>query len=299
VLLDRRRLPLNALRAFEATGRHCHMRAAAEELGVTHGAISRHVRHLEALLEVELFKRDRNRLTLTSAGQRLLSAVSEGFERITEGALYIDPERMAGPLRIAATASIATNWLLPVIGEFFRRYPETEIRLQRIEPSETDLSLDFDLAVTYGHPGGRRHRVEELFTEEFFPVASPQLAGPGRRRRRPQDVLKYPLLHDRLQNWPAWLREAGLQEAAASGNLYLHDAFQAINAARRGYGVALADQLEVVEDLRSGRLVRLAEPVLRSAAATYLVQHDGSRDSVRARVFADRLRAAVAEARAA
>ncbi|KKL56418.1 hypothetical protein LCGC14_2245580, partial [marine sediment metagenome] len=112
------------MRAFEAAAKHCHMRKAADELGVTHGAISRQVKQLEQRLGTELFDRSNNRLALTSAGIRLLQVVAEALDSITEATVCLDPESMAGSLVIASTPSISVGWLLRVIGEFSRQYPE-------------------------------------------------------------------------------------------------------------------------------------------------------------------------------
>lgn len=273
------------------------MRAAAEELGVTHGALSRHVRQLEKRLGVELFERHHNRLTLTSAGSRLLAAVTDGFDRITEGALLVDPAQMAGLLQVAATPSIVTNWLLAIIGEFSERYPEIEIRLRRIEPRQTDLSPEFDVAVCYGHPGGRRLAVDELFREQFFPVGSPLLIESAKDIRLPEDLLNYPLLHDHLQNWPKWLRAAAGISDPAPRNMYLHDAFQAINAARRGYGIALADRMEVYEDLKMGTLIKLSEFTIAASTSIYIVRHPGESTNLRASFFVESVLDVVSQVR--
>ena len=111
-MLNKRTLPLSGLRAFESAGRHLHLGRAGEELGVTHGAISHQVRALEAQLGVKLFIRANSRLQLTDAGQRLLMAVGEGFEKILEGAQHLDPDSLAGSLIIACTQTRApVGWL--------------------------------------------------------------------------------------------------------------------------------------------------------------------------------------------
>ena len=99
-MLDRRTLPLSALRAFESAGRRLHMGRAGEDLGVTHGAISHQVKTLERQLDVELFVRANNRLKLTSAGERLLLAVRDGFDRIIDGELQLDCDQLTGNLVI-------------------------------------------------------------------------------------------------------------------------------------------------------------------------------------------------------
>ena len=102
-MFDRRTLPLSALRAFESAGRHLHLGRAGSELGVTHGAISHQVRALEDKLGLKLFTRANNRLQLTSAGEHLLSSVRDGFDRIVDGALHLNPDSIAGELTIGCT----------------------------------------------------------------------------------------------------------------------------------------------------------------------------------------------------
>ena len=94
----KRRTPLNTLRAFEAVGRHCHVRRAAEELHLTHAALSRQVRILEEQLDVQLFDREKNRMQLTPAGRRFLSVVQHALHTLDEGVLHLDPESLAGEL---------------------------------------------------------------------------------------------------------------------------------------------------------------------------------------------------------
>ena len=144
--ISRRNLPLNALRSFEVAARHCHLRRAAEELGVTHGAVSRQIRQLEAQLDTCLFDRSNNRLTLTQEGRRLALAVGEALDRLTEGALSVDPGSLPGELVVAAPPSISACWLLAMIGDFNRSYPEIAIRLDNINPLHDTL---YHLSVSY------------------------------------------------------------------------------------------------------------------------------------------------------
>lgn len=294
MLFSRRNLPLNALRAFEVTGKHCHMRLAAKELGVTHGALSRQVRTLEELLGVELFKREHNRLTLTSAGVRLLKAVQEGFDLITQGALYLDPDNMTGPLLIATTPSIASNWLVRLIGEFSLKYPEVEIQLIMIEPRQQHLPSEFDVAICYGEPSFSSGNICQLFTDRFFPVCSPQLISDEKPIREPEDLFHYTLLYDRLGYWPAWFSSLGIDDKP-SRSMYLADALQTLNAARMGYGIALVDQMEVTEELRAGTLIRLSDHTTEAKYPMYMVAQEDDKQTLRAKVFWGWIKNAVAE----
>lgn len=287
MLLCRRKLPLNALRAFEAAARHCNLRSAARELGVTHGAVSRQVRQLEGQLGVALFERSHNRLALTSAGQRLMANVGEAFDQIAKSALYLDPESMAGSLVIGSTPSITLGWLLRVIGEFHRRYPEVQLQLRSIAPGEKNLPAAHDICICYGLPNAGTRLVTELFTERYFPVCSPAVVGGGPMPRRPRDLLQYPLLEDRHGHWMRWFERQGVTAPVADNLLFLEESHQIISAVREGYGVGMVDRIEVSRDLRRGSLIALSEDKVRAEHSHYLVHDPNDRMSLRARVFID------------
>ena len=194
--LSRRNLPLNALRAFEVAARYCHLGLAAEELGVTHGAVSRQVRQLEDQLGVTLFDRSHRRLTLTTAGRRLSVTVGEALNRLTDGTLYLDPESVAGRLVVATTPSISTGWLLAMISAFSEKYPEIELHLVNIQPGQKQLPPEVSVAVCFGEPEEPHRLVRELFREQHFPVASPALLAAGHPVGNASDLLRYPLIHE-------------------------------------------------------------------------------------------------------
>ena len=293
--VSRRNLPLNALRAFEVAARHCHLRHAAEELGVTHGAVSRQVRQLEESLGVELFDRSRNRLTLTAAGRRLMSTVSDALDRITESTLYLDPESVAGTLVVAATPSITTGWLLSLIRQFNETYPEIELRLVNIGPQQRDLPPETSVAICFGEPDAPQKVIRELFRERYFPVCSPALLRADAPINKPADVLHYPLIHDQHERWQRWLARHSLSPAMARQSLHLEEAFQVLSAAREGCGIGLADRIEVSRDLRNGSLVALSEDTVEARHSHYLVTEQLPRRCVRARLFADHVMREVGE----
>lgn len=285
--LSRRNLPLNALRAFEVAGRYCHLGRAAQELGVTHGAVSRQVRHLEQVLGVELFDRSHNRLALTAAGRRLQGTVSDALNRMTEGTLYLDPEAVAGTLVVAATPSISTGWLLGMMRDFGRKYPEIELRLLNIEPWQKELPAEVSVAICFGEPTAPQRLLRPLFRERYFPVCSPGLLADGDSISSPADLLRYPLVHDQHGRWQRWLALHSMDVSNASHNLYLQDAFQVLSAVREGCGIGLADRIEVGNDLRNGNLVTLSEHTVEASQSHYLVTDTAQRISVRARLFSE------------
>ncbi|TDG13579.1 LysR family transcriptional regulator [Seongchinamella unica] len=287
--ITRRNLPLNAMRAFEVAARHCHLRRAAEELGVTHGAVSRQIRQLEAQLGTELFDRSKNRLTLTLEGRRLALAVGEALDRLTEGALSVDPGSLPGELVIAAPPSISACWLLAMIGEFNRSYPEIEIRLDNISPLQQELPPDIEVAVCFGEPRAPKKVVRELFRETYGPVASPALLPPEGTVSGPRELLDLPLIHDRHGRWQRWLANQGLSPRHARSHIYVQDSYLGICAARDGCGVFLADRIEVSSDLRNGGLVALGGATVEARHSHYLVTDLPGVISARARIFAEYL----------
>ena len=287
--ISRRNLPLKARGAFEVAARHCQWRHAAQELGVTHGAVSRQVRQLEDNLGVELFDRSHNRLVLTSAGRRLLATMSDALDRITESTLYLDSESVAGTLVVGSTPSTTMGWLLSVLRDFTEKYPEIELRLVNLEPQQRDLPAEVSVAICFGEPDAPNRVIQELFRERYFPVCSPSLIRSGDPLARPEDLMGYPLIHDQHGRWQRWLARHSLSPDLASQNFYLPDSFQMLEATREGCGIGLADRIEVARELRNGSLVALSEDTVEARHSHYLVTEQSQRMSVRARLFADHL----------
>lgn len=285
-----RRFPLNSLRAFEAVGRHGHVRRASEELHLTHAALSRQVRLLEAELGCALFLRAHNGMQLTSAGRRFLAAVQSAMDTLARGVVHLDPEALSGELVVATTPTVSINWLPFVIGEYTRQYPEVELRVVTLEPHQRKLPSQFDLALCLGMPEVRDKAVEKLYQEYYFPVCSPALISAERPVNRPVDLLAYPLVHERLQHWEEWFATQGIDSARGTSNIYFDYGFQSIEAARQGLGIVLADKLEVAADLRRGSLVRLLEEDMPVDEGIYLVSDPQDARSVRVQLFVDELR---------
>ena len=285
--LARRKLPLNALRAFETAAKHCHLRKAAEELGVTHGAISRHISHLEDQFDTLLFTRSHNRLSLTPAGYKLFQGLKQGFDIITESTVMLENPVLEGQLVIASTTSISSSWLVKCIGEFHRRYPDIELRLKTISPFQTELASDIDVAICYGLPEAPDRSSEKLYREQYFPVAS------ERRFAHLVDdlpaLLGAPLLVDRHHHWSRWLDKFAPEHQSVR-KLFFEDNANMVVAAKEGLGVALCDPLEVQDELQSRELMVLADRAVDSEQDFYLVCRYSQYASLAAQLFADYIR---------
>ncbi len=291
--MHRRHLPLNSLRAFEAAAKHCHMRHAAEELGVTHGAISRQVKQLEDQIGVKLFVREHNRLELTSAGERLYKSTSAAYDVLADSLLHLDPDSLRGPLVIASTQSIISTWLIAMVGEFSVKFPEIELRLLNIQPLANELKPDVDVAICYGRPETAQREVSTLLRERYFPVCSPSLIRPDQVIEKPNDLLNYPLLCDQLKHWQKWLAQFDLDISLAKKTLYIQQSFDVVSAAKQGFGIGMADRIEVSQALKDGTLVAPIEQSYEAEHKHYLVMDMPDKASVRARLFADYLRASL------
>ncbi|MGZ9811512.1 LysR substrate-binding domain-containing protein [Pseudoroseicyclus sp. H15] len=244
-------MPLNALRAFEATMRHGQMGLAAAELGVTHSAVSRQVRGLEEVLGVRLFDGPRNRLVPSEAARALHPALQEGFDLIEAGvARTLRQERQA--LDVSCTSTLAMRWLIPRLVGFQVAHPEIEIRLTAADGPVDFATAPFDLAIRVGPGPWPGAEVTEFFADCCGPVASPDLLEGAETR---DQLLALPRLHTktRLSAWSEWCRAKGWPEPGPEGRLFEHFYFM-LEGARAGLGVAIAPEVLVREDLASGQL---------------------------------------------
>jgi DNA-binding transcriptional LysR family regulator len=246
-----RRIPsLNALRAFEAAGRHGRMTLAAEELNVTHSAISRQVQHLEAVLGVALFEGPKNRLRLTEAGSTLLSGLVTALDQI-DASVRAVADTEDGPLDVSCPGTFTMRWLIPRLYRFQADHPNIDVRLTA-SSKPVDFGRDgFDVAIRVGTaPWPAGADIVPLFPEQTGPVLAPQLA-----QGVPDALDGLPRLHTRtrLRAWGDWLTRSGRSIEAGPGVEYEHFYFM-LEAARAGLGVCVAPWPYVTDDIRSGRL---------------------------------------------
>jgi LysR family glycine cleavage system transcriptional activator len=284
-MFDRRTLPLSALRAFESAGRHLHLGRAGSELGVTHGAISHQVRALEQKLGLKLFTRAHNRLQLTSAGELLLSSVRDGFDRIVDGALHLNPDSIAGDLSIGCTHTAGSSWAVKHIMQFQANYPQMEIRVVEVRPQQSEIPSEVDIAICYGKPNVGNRRLENLISPSVFPVCSPTLLFGQETIDSPEQLTRLPLLQDDQNTWPRWLSAMGVEVPDSIRQTHFFSTALSLTAARNGFGVALCNPLEVQDDLREGRLVRVLEHSIPESHNYYLLCNFDEGQSLRAQLF--------------
>ncbi len=244
---------LNALRAFEATTRLGSMSAAAEELFVTHGAVSRHIRSLEEQLGLVLLERGGGSTRPTPEGMRLAEGLATAFRLIQASVEQLRP----GPLMLSCSSSIMMHWLLPRIGAFHQRHPEVELQFNlnydRIDFVRDNVGLAIRNSSITPPPDARQR---DLLVEWVGPVCAPEYQqAVGLEVPLALSEARLLATKTRLEAWDEWMEAAGytgppLEVAARYEHFYLQ-----IQAAVCGLGVAVVPRMLVLDDLQSGKLV--------------------------------------------
>lgn len=255
-----RKLPsLNALRCFEAAARRCSVRGAAEELHLTHGAVSHQIKLLEETLGFELFHRAGRRLKLTPVGLKLGDALTEGFDNLASTLQELNDYRELSAsdrrLTIAVTPSFGDNWLMPRIFRFIEKHPGFEFKLTSGFLNPQSQWDGIDVALQYGGTDwGSARWWRTLRQVDLRPVCSPRLFNGKRPLRSVKDLAGHRLLHeDDGAEWSRWLKMAGAP--SAKEHVYLNSVNLALNAARGGHGLALVSSTLTESDERSGHLI--------------------------------------------
>ena len=240
---------LNALRAFEAMARTGRAIAAAEELHVTHSAVSRQVKALEAALGVKLFSGPKHRLELTPAGRELAPALGRAFDEI---AAAVGQVRTDGDdLRLAVNASLSVKWLIPRLTDFQSRWPQVRLDIEELAPHATS------------HRGAQAvvrivqsSRLADPLVTPFMPNHTGPVMTPSLALRFEGDPLAAPRLvaQSHPLGWAIWAELAGAELPSAPERPFAHLHF-AMDAALAGLGSAVLPWPLVAEEVAAGRLV--------------------------------------------
>src|SRR5262249_32695046 len=245
---------------------------AAEELCVTQGAVSHQVKALEEELGVKLFNRERQRLIITEAGREYLIVVRDALDRIAVGTERLVERQSSGVLTISTSPDFAAKWLVHRLGRFAETHPDIDLRVSATLHHIDFAREDVDIAVRHGEGNWDGLFVERLADEQLFPVCSPKLMAGRQRLAKPEDVLKFPLLHlEARQDWSKWLEAAGVPGAKVARGPVMNRASMLIDAAVDGHGIALARTTLAAWDILNGRLVRPFALSLRLSRSYWIV----------------------------
>ncbi len=282
--MARRLPPLNALKAFEAAARLSSFSRAADELNVTHAAISRHVRALEAEFRTPLFERTGRGVELTEAGQTLALELTKGFDLIASAASrFARPSRRKRRLRVTSDPSFAALWLVPRLGTFTARHPGIELIVDA-SPRLVDFTKeDVDIGIRWGGGTWTGVASKKLADAELTLVCSPKFLRDN-PMSSPSDIDGELLIHETAKEcWNAWLSAAGIANLVTPAGPTLNGDL-AIAAAEAGQGLTLADQIQAGDALAAGRLVRPFD-VVAKRFGYYLVCRLGAKSSDAATAF--------------
>lgn len=246
--------PFSSLVALEAAARHRSYSRAADELFVTHGAVSQQVRKLEEELGVQLFARRGNQMEPTPTGAALAAEIGQALATLRHG---VESARRAasGPIVMSTGAAFATSWLTTQLARLTAETGELDLTI-RIEDRVADLSTDgVDIALRYGvgpWPGMESVR---LIDERMFPVCSPETLA-RYPIEKPEDLLTAPLLRHTGLPWATWFRAMGIEPPELPPALGFDGSAMLLDVAAQGLGFALARAGYARRDLEDGRLVR-------------------------------------------
>ena len=246
----RTHLPLNALRAFEASARHLSFTRAAIELCVTQAAVSHQVKGLEAQLQVQLFRRLPRGLMLTLEGETLLPVLRDSFDRIALTLARFDGGHYREVLSVGAVGTFAVGWLIPRLPDFQAKHPFIDLRLST-HNNRVDVAAEgLDYAIRFGTGAWHGTEALRLLEAPLSALCVPELAA---QLRTPDALLRQTLLRSyRTDEWPLWLQAAGLPANTPLPRSIVFDSSLAMmEAALQGVGVALAPPLMFSRQLDS------------------------------------------------
>lgn len=285
-------LPLQALRSFVEVGQCGSIKAAAEALHVTSGAVSQQVRLLEERLETTLFTRERLGLRLTEAGASLYPALLQAFAQIENAVAALEVSKQKPTLTVSTVASFAASWLVPRLGRFNQRHPEIEVRVEATSDL-ADMRRDrVDVALRHGLGNYPGLDAIYLMAPVLVPVASPSLLTGDQALNQAHDCLNYPLLHDSDRaDWPLWLAAHGaaIDPRSERGTAF-DDDFLLIRAAEAGQGLALVPEVYAREEIAAGRLVQILNKPWPARFAYYAVIRPDAMQRPEVKAFVDWVR---------
>lgn len=283
--------PLKALRGFEAATRRQSIRDAADELCVTHPAVSHQVQLIEDALGVQLFQQEGRHIVSTEEGRTLYPYVRAAFESLIAGVEAVHRTALDKPLRVQTYVTASIRWLARRVPQFLADNPKLQLTLSTcaVEWEFDDVHADVGLVYCETMPDPARYHWVPLFSYALYPVCSPVIAARLGPLVTPVDLLSQPLItiYTEARNWEAWFTSANVPFDASPPYLVVDTLAVALEMALSGEGVALVNGPFVDHDLASGRLV---QPVAHNAICPGewgLICRRDMKENVRVRAFID------------
>lgn len=250
--------PLNAIRAFESAARNMSITLAADELHVTPGAVSRHIRQLEDQLAIDLFCRGHRQISLTHEGTAYFRTVSQSIDQIRYATQKIKQRSKRKQLKVRAYTTFAIKWLIPRLTDFHRAFPDIDVCLTASMDQVDFNREDIDAAIRLGDGNWPGCKSTRLMSNILTPVVSRSFPEEGPKIKDVSDLKNHTLLHSmaRPGDWRRWLEGAGVSDVVdAGGGMTYQTSAMAYAAAEAGQGIAMAQIFLVQSDLDRGSLV--------------------------------------------
>ncbi|VCU68654.1 Glycine cleavage system transcriptional activator [Pigmentiphaga humi] len=247
---------MNAVRMFEVAARHVNFTKAAEELHVTHGAVSRQVALLEAWLGVPLFLRSASQLALTDAGRDYLEQITMGLDLIAVASMQARQQSAGAGLRVNAPPTFMMRWLIPRLSRFQRARPEIDVRLTTSIAPVNFQDHGYDLAIRTDYAPLLHCCSIPVMSEVVVPVCHADLLEwPG--LAQPEDLARHTLLSYATESysWSEWLHGVGCGHVRPVNILSFEQMYFSLQATMEGLGVMLVPLFLVLDDIIAGRLV--------------------------------------------
>jgi LysR family transcriptional regulator of beta-lactamase len=278
-------LPLNGLRAFEASARHLSFTRAAIELCVTQAAVSQQVKGLEKRLGVALFQRLPRGLKITAEGEALLPTVTSSFDQMATTLDRIEAGQVRELLFLGVVGTFAVGWLLPRLKAFQKRHPFIDVRVST-NNNRVDMAAEgLDFAIRFGQGSWHGTDAFRLFEAPLSPLCTPKLA---EMLKTPADLMEATLLRSyRADEWSNWFAAAGVTPAAqVNAGIVFDTSLGMMEAALQGLGVALAPPSMFSRHLASGAIIQ-PFPVTISLGSYWLTRLQSKPPTPAMQAFSD------------
>ena len=278
---------LKAVRAFEAAARHSSFKLAAEELNVTHSAVSHQIKALENELGVRLFDRHTRRVDLTDAGRLYFVPIRQAFDQMRTASDAVRQTALAQTLTVQVYVTMAMRWFLTRLSGFHAHHPDIDVQLSTTDKDWAFSRGAVDAAFLYvrNKEPGMYYRF--LYTGRMFPVISPKLLDARGGFSSARDLITYPLLsvYTSADDWSIYLEAAGVPEPPVLNSVSYDTYIVALEAAVAGEGVAMAEMPFVRADLEAGRLVKPFDLVVDRPGDWYFACEIGRENEPRIKQF--------------
>ncbi len=280
---------LNALATFEAVARNQSLTAAAAELGVTPGAVSRQIKLLENEIGIELLIRQHKKIQCNKNGKALYESLRLSFSSLSKTINEVSSSTDELTFTLGSTTAFSSLWLMPRLNRFWKKYPDVRINHNLADNATETTNETVDISIRYGIDNKKGLYSTFLFNDEIYPVCSPKLANKYNDINLPEQLINLPLLQLHHQDkswtdWHGWLKnfnlDADLKNISSFNNYII-----ALQAAQDDQGILLGWNRLVKPFIRQGKLSRLMDASIESPGSYYLYSAIDKKLNTGARLF--------------